>query len=158
MTSESNISRAALPRVRLLGVAAAVVVAEAVWALARFALGIPVQAPAGAGYPEPVDIGALNIAVAIIVLSLAGWGALAVFERLTPHARRIWLLVALVALGVSLVMPLSGFGVSPANRAVLVLMHVAVAVVVIPALYRTSPGQLTHPSQVSSAVVRGEAA
>ena len=158
MTSESKISRSALPRVRLLAVAAAVLVAEAVWALAKFALGIPLQAPAGAGYAEPADIGALNVAVATVVLSLVGCGALVVLERLTPHARRIWLLVALLALCVSLVMPLSGFGVSPANRAVLVLMHVVVAAVVIPALYRTSPGQLGHPSQVSSAAVRGEAA
>ena len=155
--SQSKISRSALPRARLLGVAASVLVAEAIWALARFALGIPLQAPAGAGYPEPVDIGALNVAVASVGLSLVGWGALAVLERLTPHARRIWLLAALAALGLSLVMPLSGFGASPANRAVLVLMHVAVVAVLIPALYRTSPGHLTHPSQVSSAVVYGEA-
>jgi hypothetical protein len=158
MKSQSKISRSALPRVRALGIAAAVLVAESIWAVARFALGIPLQAPAGAGYPEPVDIGALNVAVATVVLSLVGWGALAVLERLTSHARHIWLLVALVAFGVSLGMPLSGFGISPANRAVLVLMHVAVAAVVIPVLYRTSPGHLSHPSQVSSTVVHGQGA
>jgi hypothetical protein len=50
MKALSKISRSALPRVRLLGVAAALLVAEAIWALARFALGVPLQAPAGAGY------------------------------------------------------------------------------------------------------------
>ena len=159
MRSRSKFSRSVgLRAARLLGVAVAVLVAEAVWSLAEFALGIHLQAPAGAGYPEPVDIGPLTVAVATAVLSLLGWGVLAVLEQLTPNARRIWLLVALVALAVSLAMPLTGFGVSLANRAVLVLLHMAVAAVLVPALYRTSPGHLPRPSQPSSTVAHGEAA
>jgi hypothetical protein len=145
-------------RARLLGVAAAVLVAEVVWVLAELALGIRLQAPAGTGYPEPVDIGPLNVAVASAVLSLVGWAVLAALERLTPHARRIWLVVALVGLAASLSTPLSGTGVSPTNRGVLVLMHVAVAAVLIPVLYRTSPRRLAHLSQVPSTVTQGEAA
>ena len=83
---------------------------------------------------------------------------LAALERLTPHARRIWLVVALVGLAASLAMPLSGTGVSSENRAVLVLMHVAVAAVLVPVLYRTSPRRLAHLSQVPSTVTQGEAA
>ena len=116
------------------------------------------RAPAGTGYPEPVDIGPLNVAVASAVLSLVGWAVLAALERLTPHARRIWLVVALVGLAASLSAPLSGTGVSTANRGVLVLMHVAVAAVLIPVLYRTSPRRLAHLSQVPSTVTQGEAA
>ncbi len=144
-------------RARLLGVAAAVLLAEAVWVLAEFVLGIRLQAPAGTGSPEPVDIGPLNVAVASVVLSLVGWAGLAALERLTPHAHRVWLVVALVALAASLAMPLSGSGVSTADRAVLVLMHVAVAAVLIPILYRTSPGRLTDPSRQPARMARGQA-
>ena len=83
---------------------------------------------------------------------------LAALERLTPHARLIWLVLALVGLAASLSMPLGGTGVSSGNRAVLVLMHVAVAAVLIPVLYRTSPRRLAHLSQVPSTVTQGEAA
>jgi hypothetical protein len=129
------------------------------WVLAELVFGIRLQAPAGTGYPEPVDIGPLNVALASVLLSLVGWALLALLERLTPHAHRIWLVLALVALAASLSMPLSGTGVRSENRAVLVLMHLAVAAVVIPVLYRTSAGRRAHLSQPPSAVAQaGEAA
>ena len=143
---------------RLLGLAAAVLAAEAIWIAADLILGIRLHAPAGKGYPEPVDIGPLTVAVASLALSLLGWALLSLLERLTRYARRIWLSVALVGLAVSLSMPLSGTGISLANRAVLVLMHLAVASVVIPVLYRTSRRRLARVSQVPSSVVKGEAA
>jgi Family of unknown function (DUF6069) len=158
MAFQKLIARPERRRTRLLGIGAAVLVAEMVWVLAELVLGIRLQAPAGTGYPEPVDIGPLNVAVASVVLSLVGWAVLAALERLTPHARRVWLLVALVALAASLSMPLSGSGVTLANRAVLVLMHVAVAAVLMPVLYRTSPGRPAHPSQLPAALAQGEAA
>ena len=145
-------------RTRLLGVAAAVLAAEAVWVLAVLVLGIRLQAPAGTGYPEPVDIGPLNVALASVVLSLVGWAVLATLERLTPHARRIWLVLALLALAASLAMPLSGTGVGAANRAVLVLMHVVVAGILVPVLYRTSSGRPARPSHVPAATVEAETA
>jgi hypothetical protein len=91
------------------------------------------------------------------VLSLVGWAVLATLERLTPHARRIWLVLALVALAASLAMPLSGTGVGAAHRALLVLMHLAVAAVLIPVLHRTSLARLSHPAQGPSALAQGEA-
>ena len=145
-------------RARLLGVAAAVLVAEAVWVLAELVLGIRLQAPAGTASPEPVDIGPLNVALASALLSLVGWAVLAGLERLTRRARRVWLVVALVGLTASLLTPLSGSGVSSANRMLLVLMHLAVAAVVISVLYRTSSGRLAHPSQVPPPVAHAEAA
>jgi hypothetical protein len=145
-------------RARLLGMVAAVLVAQAVWVLAKLVLGIRLQAPAGTAAPEPVDIGPLNVALASVLVSLVGWAVLAGLERLTPRARRIWLVAALVGLAASLSTPLSGTGVSPANRLVLVLMHLTVGAVVISVLYRTSPGRRAHPSQVPSAVAHGEAA
>src|SRR5919202_6444458 len=129
-------------RARLLGVVAAVLVAEAVWLLTEVLFGIRLQAPAGTASPEPVDIGPLNVAFASALLSLVGWAVLAGLERLTPRARRVWLVLALVGLAASLAMPLSGSGVSSENRMLLVLMHLAVAAVVISVLYRTSSGRL----------------
>jgi hypothetical protein len=79
-------------------------------------------------------------------------------ERLTPRARRVWLVVALVGLAVSLMPPLAGTGVGTANRIVLLLMHLAVAAVFISVLYRTSPRHLAHPSQLPSPMARAEAA
>lgn len=69
-------------QMRLLGVAAAVLVAEAVWVLAELVLGIRLRAPAGTGYPEPVDLGPLNVGFASVVLSLIGWAVLAALEWL----------------------------------------------------------------------------
>src|SRR5215831_8127523 len=97
------------------------------------------QAPAGTGFPEPVSIGPINVAIAALALPLVGWAALAALERSTSHASRIWLGVALVALLASLALPLGGTGVTEANRAVLVLMHLAVGATVITVPYRTSP-------------------
>jgi Family of unknown function (DUF6069) len=144
-------------RARLLGVVAAVLIAEAVWVLAELMLGIRLQAPAGTASPEPVDIGPLSVALASALLSLVGWAVLAGLERLTPRAHGIWLMAALVGLAASLSPPLSGTGVSTPNRLLLVLMHLAVGAVVISVLYRTSPGRRARPSQVPSAVVHGQA-
>lgn len=130
-------------RLRLLGVAGTVLLTEGLWLLATAVAGIHLQAPAANGNPQQFDIGPLLVAVASIVASLVGWGLIAVLERLTTHARGAWLILALVALAGSLVMPLSGTGVSVANRAVLVLMHLAVAAVLLPVLYRTSVPRTT---------------
>ena len=73
------------------------------------------------------------------LLSCAGWGFMAVLERLTARARRVWLVIAVAALVLSLGTPLAGVGVTLANRLVLMLMHLAVGSVLIPALYRSSP-------------------
>jgi hypothetical protein len=126
---------------RLMAVAAAVVAALAVWLVAELAFGMELQAPALDGSGKASDISALDVAIVATLLSLAGWGLLALLERLTAHARRAWLIVAPLALVLSLGTPLSGTGVSSANRIVLVLLHLAVGAVLIPALYRTSPGK-----------------
>lgn len=158
MTVQFPTLRRGRRRARLAGVAAAVLGAEATWAIARFVLGIRLQAPAGNGYPEPMDIGPLNVAVAVVVLSLVGWASLAGLERLTAHAHRVWLVIALVGLAASLSIPLRGAGVSASDRAVLVLMHVVVALVVIPVLYRTSLRRAEATAKFASVGVRGEVA
>ena len=66
---------------------------------------------------------------------------MAIFERVTGNARRVWLIVAPLALLLSLAGPSSGSGVARADRIVLLLMHLAVGAVLIPVLYWTSPGK-----------------
>lgn len=90
-------------------------------------------------HSSSADIGPLLVAVASVVGYLAGWGVLAVLERLTVrNARAIWLGVALVALAASLAMPLGGTGIGAANRVVLVLMHMAVAAVLLAVASRSA--------------------
>ena len=124
-------------KARLIAVGAAVFMALAIWLVAEQAFGIHLRAPEGFGASGDID--ALNVALVTAVLSLAGWGLLALLERLTSHARTVWVAIAVPALLLSLLTPLSGTGVSAANRVVLVLMHVTVGAVLIPALYSTSP-------------------
>jgi hypothetical protein len=76
MGFQSKITPAERRRARVLGVFAAVLVAEAVWVTAELVLGIRLQAPAGTASSEPVDIGPLNVAVASVLLSLVGWAVL----------------------------------------------------------------------------------
>jgi Family of unknown function (DUF6069) len=145
-------------RKRLLAVVGGILAAEVIWLLATFALGIHVQAPAGNGYPQPVDIGPGTVGITAGVLSLLGWGVLALLERFTRRAGGIWLAFSLLALIVSLSMPLSGGGVPAADRAALVLTHVAVAAIIIPAFCRTSRRKVEQLVETRARRPLGEAA
>lgn len=129
-------------RTRLLAVAAAALVAEALWLGAALVFGVHLQAPAGTIAADPMTLGLLPVALASLALSLLGWIVLAGLERLTPRARGIWLVLGLLGLAASLSGPLSGTGVTTANRVVLALMHLAVGAIVLTVLYRTSPGRV----------------
>ena len=131
---------------RLLAAAVATAAALTVWAVAEFAFGIDLQSPANPGRPSH-DIGAANVALAAITASLAGWTLLAVLERLTSHARTVWAVIAVVALALSLGAPLNGAGITPANQAVLVALHVVVAAVLVPTLWRSSAKTSRPPNK-----------
>ncbi|HUZ77844.1 MAG TPA: DUF6069 family protein [Chloroflexota bacterium] len=141
---------------RALAVMAGVLAAETVWLVSELAFGVHPRMPAGNGHAL-AEIGPVTVAVASAVLSLLGWGVLALLERVTSHARGIWRVMAPLALIASLGMPLSGTGVTAANRVVLVLMHLVVAAIVVPLLYRTSPPAKQQPRQAAG-VPLGEAA
>jgi hypothetical protein len=120
-----------------MAVVAAASTALAIWVLAELGFGIQLRAPEGFGASGNID--ALSVVMVSSFLSLAGWGLLALLERLTARARTLWVVIAVVALVLSLGTPLSGTGVSVANRVVLVLMHLVVGGVLISSLYRTTP-------------------
>lgn len=113
---------------RLSGVGATVVVTLAVWAVGRGAgADYVLSDPSGA-----VVIGASVTTVVTLVVALLGWAALALLERLTRHAARIWTVLAAVVVTASMV-PIFLVDATPGTQVALFFVHLAVAVLV-PAL------------------------
>jgi hypothetical protein len=139
ITSISHVVAGARWRVRALAALAALVV----WALAKVLVGDLHQPSFGNGAPQQPSAG-IVIAAALIG-GLFGWAAIRLLERWAAHPRRIWAVLAPLALLVSLAVPLSGHGVSASNRLSLVLMPVAVAGVVIPLYHRTALERAASP-------------
>lgn len=134
MTSTTKLTRTTSPTrgaARAAGVLAAVGAATTGWAAVEFGLGIDLRHPGG-------DIGMAAVVLASGVTSLAGWGLLAVLERLTARAGRWWASFAVAFAVMSLIAPLTTPGIDPAGRAALALLHAVVAAVLVPLLYRTA--------------------
>lgn len=125
-------------RARLAVVGGATVMALCVWFVAEVVLGLDLRRPAASVGARAEEIDAVHVVLSAAVGSFAGWALLAVAERLTARPRRVWTVIAVVAFVVTLGGPLSGSGITSSNRLALVLMHVVVAAVVIPALARTA--------------------
>ena len=122
---------------RVLAVLGGIVAALVVWAVAEAAVD-DLRTPAFATGDAPQELGAPLVALVSGLGGLIGWALLALFERFFARAHRIWAVVATLALIVSFGGPIGGHGASTGSRISLALMHVAVAAVVIPALYRSS--------------------
>ena len=117
---------------RALAALGATAAALAVWVVARFVLGVALAIPASGGSPG-MRVGWGSVAVTSLAASLAGWGLLALLERLTARARQAWLAAAAVALVVSFAGPLVAASAASAGAKVaLACMHAAVAAVLIP--------------------------
>ncbi|MGR6913801.1 DUF6069 family protein [[Actinomadura] parvosata] len=119
---------------RLLVVIGAPVAALAGWGLAVPVGGADLTARMGAG-TEPQAVGPVAVVVASLLAGLAGWALLAVLERFTPRAARIWTIVALIVLALSLLGPL-GSAAGLAATLVLTAMHLAVGAVLVNGLPR----------------------
>ncbi len=140
-TSTAPVDAGRRRRFRLLAVAGAIMAALGLWAIVELGFGFDVRSPGEAfgGASGTSDVGPLQVIVASGVGSLAGWALLALLERFSSRARAVWVAIALLALLASLGGPLSGTGITAANRAVLVCMHLLVAAIVIPSFYLSSP-------------------
>jgi Family of unknown function (DUF6069) len=69
-------------RQRLLTVAGGTLGALAVWAVAEWVVGLDLRTPASSSGQQPQELNAAVVAAASAVGGLAGWGVLAVLERL----------------------------------------------------------------------------
>ena len=115
----------------ILGATAAAV---AIWVVAT-AAGTDLTVSFGAGQPiQKVTL--INVVVAALVGSLAGWGLLALLRRFTNNARAIWTVIAILFALLSLGGPLSTIS-STGTKVALAAMHLAVATVTIIGLRRT---------------------
>ena len=120
-------------RNRILGVAGATLAAVAVWVIEVPLLGINLRTQFPNSAPLGVSVGA--VVVSALAGSLAGWGLLALLERRYARARTIWTRIAIGVLLVSFSAPISA-GTTTTTKFALAMMHVAVAVVLIPTLRR----------------------
>lgn len=121
---------------RLLAVAAAVVAAVVVYLLINLFVQDPRTPGMSGRSAADLTFGAVLLVSALA--SLAGWGLLAVLEKVTAKPRQIWTIVAVVALLLSLGGPMSGSGISTGNRLALALLHVVVGTVLIVLMRRTT--------------------
>ncbi|MEU8344182.1 hypothetical protein SAMN05443665_1001548 [Actinomadura meyerae] len=76
-----------------------------------------------------------EIAAFTLLFALLGWGTMALLERFTRHARTVWSVLAAAVLALSFV-PLGLEQASPATRAALAVIHIVVAVALLPLVRR----------------------
>ena len=114
-------------------VLAATAAAVAIWVVATLVGAELTVSFAG----QPIQkVTVVNVVVAALVGSLAGWGLLALLRRFTTNARAIWTVIAIVFLLFSLGGPLLATA-SAGTKVALVAMHLAVGTVTIMGLRRT---------------------
>ncbi|MEV0387055.1 DUF6069 family protein [Nonomuraea sp. NPDC050643] len=116
----------------LLTVVGAPAAALAVWTLAVPVAGTTPTVRMGAGTQQ---IGPGSVLVASLLVGLTGWALLVVLERFASRSARIWTIVALAVLVLSLLGPI-GSAVGIATMLVLVLMHLVVGTVLVLGLVR----------------------
>jgi hypothetical protein len=121
---------------RITAVVAGALVGAVVWAILAEAMDGLTQPGFGGQASRPLE--AVVVVVASLLGGLLGWAALAVVERVLHRDRRTWLDVVSAAFALSLGGPLSGTGVTAGDRLALVFLHVTVAAVVLPLLYRSA--------------------
>jgi hypothetical protein len=128
-------------RTRALVAAGGALTAAAAWIVEVPLLGIGLSIRFGGGHQaggsHVQTIGAGQVIAVSLAAALLGWLLLAILEKRTAHARRPWTGLALTALAASLALPLIA-ATTIAAAAGLIVMHAAVAAVVIPGLARTS--------------------
>jgi uncharacterized membrane protein YhaH (DUF805 family) len=112
-------------------VAAAVIVALAIWALARL-LGVELTVGNG---QHASHVGAVDVLVAALLAGLAAWGTRALLAR--RGADRAWPIVGATALGISYIGP--SYLADGLAALVLSGMHLAVGLILIAGFSRFAP-------------------
>ncbi|WP_418957207.1 DUF6069 family protein [Streptomyces tritici] len=127
-------------RIRALAVVAAVVVDGLIWLLASSVLDIDLRIPDGPGATTTSALYLPAVLIGAAVIALLGWGLLALLEKFAAgRARTLWTAIALAVLLLSLFAPLFGAGLTAGNRATLVLLHLTVGAILVPAFRKGGP-------------------
>ena len=119
-------------RSRLAVVGVTVAAALAVWAILAPLAGLTLEAQQGGR----MHIGAASVFFASAVIAFGGWGLLAILERRTLNARKVWTVVAVITCITSLSSPVFN-GIGLGAKLGLALLHLVVGAVVIVGLRRT---------------------
>lgn len=120
-------------RSRLAVVGVAVAAALVTWAILTPLAGIQLDARQG----TVIHVGAGSVFFASAAMASAGWALLAVLERRTLNARKVWTVVAVIACITSLGSPLTS-GVGLGAKLGLASLHLVVGATVILGLRRTA--------------------
>jgi hypothetical protein len=134
-TTASAVPHVTHGRARALCAAGGALAAALAWIVEVPLLGIHLNVRFGAGHIQTISVG--QVIGVTVAASLFGWLLLALLERRTPHARRLWTTIAVAALAASLTLPLA-FATTSSAVAGLIVLHVTVGAVVIPAMARTA--------------------
>jgi len=105
------------------------------WIVEVPVLGIHLTFRFGAGHIQTIAID--QVIGVTVAASLLGWLLIALLERRTSHARPLWTTIALATLAASLALPLA-VATTTSAAAGLIVMHLTVGAVVIPAMARTA--------------------
>ena len=122
-------------RARALCTAGGALAAALAWIVEVPVLGLHLTVRFGAGHTQTIAIG--QVIGVTVAASLLGWLLLTLLERRTPRARLRWTTIALAALAASLTLPLAA-GTTTSAVAGLIVMHLTVGAVVIPAMAHTA--------------------
>jgi hypothetical protein len=134
-TSAPAVPDIKLGRARALCAAGGILAAALAWTVEVPLLGIHLNFRFGAGHVQTIAVG--QVIGVTVAAALLGWLLLALLERRTPHARLLWIAIALAAVAASLALPLAAATTTSA-AAGLVVMHLIVGAAVIPAMARTA--------------------
>jgi hypothetical protein len=122
-------------RLRALAVCGALVATWTLWLVSQ-ALGVTLLVDVHNGNP-PQLFGPIFLLSFTLLLSLLGWGMLAVLEHFTRKAVSVWTALAGIAIVLSFV-PIAAADASVSAKIVLATIHISVAVVMITAMRRTA--------------------
>lgn len=124
-------------RTRALAVVAAVVADVLIWLIAHSVLDIDLRIPDGPGATTTSELYLPAVLIGSAVIALLGWGLLALLERVASgRARALWTGIASAVLVLSLFAPVFGAGLTAGNKITLVLLHLTVGAILIPAFRR----------------------
>src|SRR5579863_6502545 len=138
LTTTSAVPHIKRGRARALCAVGGALAAAVAWGIEVPLLGIHLNVRFSAGPIQTIAIG--QVIGVTVAAALLGWVLLALLERRAAHARRRWTTIAPAALAASLALPLAA-ATTPSAVAGLIVMHLTIGAVVIPAMAHTAPAR-----------------